>query len=64
MTVANNSGLSTDPLISDPARINSFGGLAGQVGLEVGSWPSNRGIKSQGNPIILRDLTQECKKNL
>ena len=35
---------------------------AGQVGLGVGSWPSNRadrGIESQGNPIILRDLTQE-----
>ena len=30
----------------------------------IGSWPSDRGIKSQGNMIILRDLTQECRKNL
>ena len=36
--------------------------LTGQVGLGVGSWPSNRGIESQGNTIILRDLTQECRK--
>ena len=40
-----------------------------QVGLGVGSWPSNRGIEShgiesQGNLIILHDLTQECRKNL
>ena len=36
----------------------------GQVGLGVASWPNNRAIKSQRNPIILRDLTQECRKNI
>ena len=38
--------------------------ITGQVGLGVGSWPSNRATESQGDPIILRDLTQECRKNL
>ena len=41
-----------------------IGIMTGQVGLGVGSWSSNRGIESQGNPIILRDLTQECRKNI
>ena len=36
----------------------------GHIGLGIGSWASNRGIESQGNPIILRDLTQECRKNI
>ena len=35
----------------------------GQVGLGVGSWPSKRGIESKRNPIILCDLTQECRKH-
>ena len=34
----------------------------GQVGLWVGSWPSNRRTRDQVSSIILRDLTQECRK--
>ena len=42
----------------DILQIRVFLSTTGQVGLGVGSWPSNRGIESQGNPI-----TQECRQN-
>ena len=45
-------------------KIESIMRCTGQVGLGVGSWPSNRGIESQVNAIIPRDLTQECRKNM
>ena len=49
-------------MLSLKSVINTRHGV--QVGLGVGSWPSNRAIKSQVNQVILRDLTKKCRINL
>ena len=41
--------------------------VAGQVGLGVGSWPSNRateGSNPKGTRLYFVDLTQECRKKI
>ena len=47
------------PSFSDSGHWTSWSG-----GRIMAQQSSDRGIESQGNPIILPDLTQECRNNL